>query len=384
MDFENGTGGRAEENHRRLRIRTGSDDAARAADPPGGEALEQDWAVNLVAMPGKPTVAKGDGSKPPHAAIRQLALRPLRRILLDRWEPWSARNLLRWHPQADAALLIAAPWSPVVYASRHLVAAGIPYVMDVGDPWALTWDVDLRIPIGRARKAERFLWEHAAGAVVTTEAQRDRLQELFPALPMLVRPNGFNPIDALAPEPSPPDDDSSLKIAHFGLLAPDRLDVVRLLTELSRSGRWKSILFSQFGNDVGIGLDQLSVDSLRIQHNASLPWEEAAERAWEFDAVLAIAYPHPVLLPSKTIEYSSLPLPRIALTNPDPDDALRQYANEHTGWLAVSNDEAGIGDRVWEHVNSTWSPAELAPSPDDAWPAVADQVARFVDSCVAG
>ena len=346
-------------------------------------ALEPDWDVSMVAMPGKPTLAKPGGATPRYAPIRRVALVPLRRTLLDRWEPWSIRNLARWRPEADAALLIAAPWSPVVYAARHLVKAGIPYVMDVGDPWALTWDVDLGGPVRRARKAEAFLWKNAAGAVVTTEAQQDLLRKLFPSLPIIVRANGFNPIgDAAPPRRRSDRDDSTLRIAHFGLLTSARLDPVPFLEDLSRSGRWKSIVFSQFGNDFGIGLDRLTGSSIRVEHNAPLPWEEAVKRSVDFDAVLAIAYPHTALLPSKTIEYSALPLPRIALANPDPDDTLRRYAAEHAGWVAVSNGEEGLADRVWENVRADWSPEELAPSPDDAWPAVAKQIVGFLDACV--
>lgn len=347
------------------------------------EALSADWDVNLIAMRGKLSSALPDGSTPRHAAIRQLAMKPLRKMLLDRWEPWSARRLSRWRPDADAALLIAAPWSPVVYASRRLVRAGIPYVVDVGDPWVLTSDRMPAVPIRRASRAERFLWEQAAGAVVTTRAQYESLHAMFPDLPIMIRPNGYKPIEHVAARPaSAPRDVSSLRIAHFGKLSPTRIDPVPFIAELQRSGRWQTIVFSQFGDDFSIGLDRVPLDSVRIEHRRPIPWEEVVEGASEFDVALVVAYPEPALLPSKTIEYSTLPLPRIALTNPNPDDALREYVQNREGWLALSHGEPDIGRRVWEHVQRSWSPAELAPSPEDAWPEVSAQIAEFVTTHV--
>lgn len=348
------------------------------------EALGE-WDVDLIAMRDKPSSAQPGGTSPRRAAFRRQVGALLYRVLLDRWEPWSLRHLRSWRPDADAALLIASPWSPVVYASRRLVEAGIPYVVDVGDPWVLTRDVKMPTPpFRRASRAERFLWEHAVGAVVTTRAQFERLHALFPDLPILTRPNGYKPVESRGAVPAPrPRDDSRLRIAHFGILSATRIDPVPFLADLRRSGRWRSIVFSQFGDDFGVGLDRVP-EGVQVEHHSPLPWDTVIERAPEFDAALAVAYPLPALLPSKAVEYSTLPLPRIAVTNPDPDDALREYARDHAGWLALSNGEPEIGRRVWEHIERSWSAAELAPPEEDAWPAVAAQIAEFVATCVDG
>jgi len=336
-------------------------------------------------MRDKPSSARPGGTSSRRAAFRRGVGALLYRVLLDRWEPWSLRHLSRWRPDADAALLIASPWSPVVYASRRLVKAGIPYVVDVGDPWVLTRDAPMPTPPPRrARRAERFLWEHAVGAVVTTRAQCERLHALYPDLPILIRPNGYKPVEsrgaALTPRPR---GDSRLRIAHFGILSASRIDPVPFLADLQDSGRWRSIVFSQFGDDFGVGLDRVP-EGVRVEHHSPWPWQAVVEHASEFDAALVVAYPLPALLPSKAVEYSTLPLPRIALTNPDPDDALREHAKAHAGWLVLSNGEPDIGRRVWEHIERSWSTAELAPSREDAWPAVAAQIAEFVTACAGG
>jgi hypothetical protein len=206
---------------------------------------------------------------------------------------------------------------------------------------------------------------------------------MFPDLPIMIRPNGYKPIERVTALPaSMPRDASSLRIAHFGILSPARIDPVPFIVDLQRSGRWQSIVFCQFGDDFGVGLDRVPLDVVRIERHPPQSWEEVVERAPEFDTALVVAYPLPALLPSKAVEYSTLPLPRIALTNPDPDDALREYVQNHQGWLALSHGEPDIGRRVWEHVQRPWSPTELAPSAEDAWPEVTAQIAEFLTTCV--
>jgi hypothetical protein len=344
------------------------------------EAFQADWDTALIAFESLRWSATSDGSKARLAPVRRLAAKGLGTMLLDRWEPWSARHLGRWRPNCDGAVLIAAPWSPAVYSSRRLVAAGIPYVLDLGDPWVLTHDAidSSLIPIGRASRAEHFLWEHAAGAVLTTEAQRIPFQAMFPDLPMLVRPNGYNVVEV----PSMPRGRTAsrqLRIGHFGILSKYRVDPVPTLLELARSGNWDEIELIQYGEDFGAGLERLRDAGVRVEHNDSRPWAEVAQRLPELDLILVVAYPMAMLLPSKTIEYSAVPLPRLAITNPDPGDALRLFAGERQGWLAVSSGESDIPARVLAHVECDWSAEELAPLPEDAWPAVAATIADFVE-----
>ena len=64
-----------------------------------------------------------------------------------------------------AAILIAFPWSPVAYAARRLQRAGVPYIVDAGDPWLLTSPkTDTRL-LGklRSRRAESSIWSGADG-----------------------------------------------------------------------------------------------------------------------------------------------------------------------------------------------------------------------------
>jgi glycosyltransferase involved in cell wall biosynthesis len=347
-------------------------------------ALEREWDVEIVALPAAtsirnavPTSRKG--------AWRRLASRAGKSVLLDKWEPWAARRIGR-RPRADGAVLVAAPWSPATYAARYLKKAGVPYVVDTGDPWALTHtgEMPTNVSAWRARRAERRIWEGAAGAVVTTEQQGARLHDLFPVLPILVRPNGY--------VGDPPAADTSraarggsrsLRLAHFGTLYDIRVDIGFLLGALADSGDWDSITFVQYGDDAAGMLDRVPA-GVRVERHPARPWAELIEISDEFDACVVVGNLFKGLLPSKAIQSLTMPVPRIAVTATTTDDALTDYARGQSGWLVVTPTEEKVAERVLEHVQRSWMATELAPPPEESWQVVGETVARFVDRCLLG
>ena len=347
------------------------------------EELARTWDVDLIAMPAEPTGAQPAPGGRGRSGLKKMAGAALRAGLLDRWEPWAVRRLARWSPQVDAALLVATPWSPVIYAGRRLAARGIPYVLDVGDPWVLTASYELNGAWARrARRAEPSLWANAAGAVVTTRGQRDHLHAAFPELSILIRPNGYEPADGQLPAvAAPPRDLSCLKLAHFGMLTPRRVDVVPMLVQLRRRGRWRSIVFAQFGEDYESSLERVP-DGVEVERHPARPWAEVVERAPEYDAAVVVGNPLSELLPSKAVQYLTLPIPRIALTNPDPGDALREFAAGRPGWLVISDDGSDVATPIWEHLHRSWSAQDLQPPVAEAWPEVAREIGDFIDHCV--
>jgi len=295
------------------------------------------------------------------------------------------RRFRSWGDDLDAGLLIAYPWSPVAHAARRLQSADTPYVVDAGDPWALTSPgTDTRfLATLRCKRAERSIWSGAAGAVVTTEQQATVLADLFPQLQVLVRPNGYDP-PPVRPAVAAGDatrDPERLRLVHYGMLSFLRLDVTELLGKLVASGRWKSIVFTQFGDDHA-GMLRRVPAGVEVERRPACPWDEVLAGAHEFDLAVVVGNWLTGQLPSKAIQYMTLPLPRLALTQREHDDALADYVRGRSGWLAVGIDDADAGDRVREHVDRDWSEAELAPPPDEAWPAVADRIGDFVEQRV--
>jgi hypothetical protein len=349
--------------------------------------LERDWDVELTALPAQEPasgVASGNGTP----SWRRFAGDAVRTTLLDKWEPWSMRQLGRWKPQVSGGLLIAYPWSPVTYAARRLRHAGLPYVVDAGDPWVLTSPgTDTRLLAKyRGRRAEGAIWSGAAGAVVTTRQQADVIGSHFPSLPILVRPNGYDPIPdgaEAAVAGAAERDPEHLRIVHYGMLTFVRVDVSKLLERLAASGRWKSISFTQYGDDHA-GMLAKAPASVEVEFRPAQPWADVLAGASQFDVAIVVGNWLTGQLPSKAIQYMTLPIPRLALSERESDDALAEYVSGRPAWLALAKDEPEAAERLWQHLERDWSADELAPPAEEAWPRVAERIGEFVGQCVGG
>jgi hypothetical protein len=201
----------------------------------------------------------------------------------------------------------------------------------------------------------------------------------------MARPNGYEiPDGASRPDPGGRERGGSrLRLAHFGVLYAARLDVVPFLTRLQQSGNWDSVRFDQFGGDPD-GMLNAAPPGVEVANHAAIPWQEVMARSNEFDAVVVLGNELGELLPSKAVQYLTLQVPRIAITDTERDDALTDFAREHSGWLAVSPTDPEAGRLVAEHVDRAWTAAELDPPAADAWPAVAEELGAFVSRCVSG
>lgn len=338
--------------------------------------LEEEWEVELIAPAPNVSTGGAAGSGRSNPA-RRLGARAVGLALLDKWEPWSAKRLGRWRPRVDGALLIGHPYSPLVYAARRLRRAGIPYVVDVGDPWVLTsHDTELKgVGRWRAARAEKQLWRGAAGGVLTTKGQAEAIAALAPGIRTLVRPNGYDQLGSPA-APRRRRSGNDLRIAHFGMFNHQRLDPRPLLSELAQSGRWERVVFAQFGDDFVGFLDQPPA-GVEIERNATYPWPQVLERALDYDLALVVGNVNPNQLPSKAVQYLTLPIPRLAISS-GAEDSLADYVADKPGWLTLRPQQEDAASLVSAHADRAWSAAELAPPPSEAWPAAAATIAEFV------
>jgi hypothetical protein len=345
-------------------------------------ALERERSVELIAGP-----VEASPRRAAPAAGRSFLRKALQfahsSVLLDKFELWSRRRFRSWRPDAAGALLIGFPFSPLVYAARRLQASGIPYVVDVGDPWALTVadgrSVSRNLGLRRARSAEHRLWSGAAGAIVTTAGQASALRQLFPQLPVLIRPNGFvsvgPPQVSAGVRTEKRADHSVLRLAHFGDIYAARLEIVRLLASLARDGSWNQIEFHQYGSD---WTGQLRAqDAVTVIFHEPRPWSEIVEAAVAFDLAVVIGNRDPQTLPSKAVEYLQLPIPRLAVVENDHGDALAQYVADKRGWIVLRVDSSRSSEAIRDHVDRSWSDADLLPPDEERWDRVGAEVARF-------
>jgi hypothetical protein len=349
------------------------------------ETLGQSWDVELFALPGEEP-SGGASPNSGRAPWRRLAGGAVRTALLDKWEPWSLRHLRGWQPRVDAALLIAYPWSPVAYAAARLRRAGIPYVADAGDPWVLTSPgTDTRLVAkARSRRAEGAIWAGASGGVLTTAQQAAVVSGFFPELPILVRPNGYDPLPGAGDagrRPPGKREPRHLRLVHYGMLTFVRVDLVGLLERLAACGRWDSISFTQYGDDHAGMLERVPA-SIEVERRSARPWAEVLAEAPDYDLALVVGNWLTGQLPSKAVQYLTLPIPRLALSERLDDDALAEYVSGRPGWLALAKDDPDAAGRVWDHLERGWAENELAPPAGEAWPEVATQIAEFLERCV--
>jgi hypothetical protein len=320
----------------------------------------------------------------PRRSLARLAIRRLSQaVLLDPYEPEARRRLGGWAANVDAALLVGYPFSTVTVAAERLRRASVPYVVDLGDPWVLTavrgarrWGPQAL----RGLRRERSLWAHAAGAIAPTAPLAADLTRHFPALPTLVRPSGYEPVPAID---APPIGASSaarvLRLVHYGELYRPRLAIGSFLAGLVSAGRWQRIELAVFGSvfDDALGgtPPQVSVSICERR-----PWRECVASARAHDVALVVGNTDPRGLPSKAVQYLTLPIPRLALVSGDREDQLAAYVAGRPGWLALSASDQS--DRAVAalagHVERQWTRGELAPPASEAWPAVASEILGFV------
>lgn len=336
-----------------------------------------------TASPDAPpaTGTRGRAIEVPKRWLVERGKRAAASILVDKHEPRARLETLRL-PRAGGALLIGAPFAPIGLAARALTRTGTPYVVDVGDPWVLTArpeDAPRGIAGRRSRRLEAGLWGGAAAGIVTTLPQADALHRTVRAdLPLLVRPNGYaDEFRGLAPSDPPSSPQRGvLRLAHFGMISSPRLDVSSVLRRLIASGRWDRVELHQYGPVWNTQLDGLP-DPIKVVRHAVLPWDQVVKLAPTFDAVVVVGNHNSAQMPSKAVEYMTLPTPRLAVVNGHADDALTHYLEGRPGWLVAAHDADDLAARLETFVR-TRIDGELAPPLSEGWTAVSAQLATFV------
>jgi hypothetical protein len=303
-------------------------------------------------------------------------------VFIDRFEPAVSWRFFRWRPNLDAAVLVGFPFSPLAYASRRLVSRDVPYVVDIGDPWALTdgGQAGGLLSHSRAVRAERCLWRHARGAIVTTPGQAQALSALFPQLPILVRPNGYEPAPAapsLSSGPQGRHDASVLRLVHYGSLYGSRLDFEAFAAALAASGRWKRIVLRQHGHDWSGSLDRIA-RHIDVEWRPALSWPAVLQEAPLYDAALVIGNHNPAQLPSKAVQYLTLPIPRVALVTDDSADALTCYVADKSAWAVVRASDPDPSRHVAKLVNRRWETDRLTPPQSESWSTVEAVLRDFI------
>jgi hypothetical protein len=338
--------------------------------------------VERIGEKDLPQWLAGDGARTKSSWYRRLARGLMFRVLIDKFEIAARRSLRRWSPQIDAAVLVGYPCSPLPFAARKLVRRRIPYVVDIGDPWMLTnsYPEGGWLQRSRAARLERELWTAASGVIVTTRGQGEALRRLFPHLRVLVRPNGYNATEqkAIIPADIPPKGaGNELRLVHYGSLYGARVNFGRILRELAGSGSWDKITLNQYGPDWDGALEEIA-DCIDIDHRPPISWDDVLAGAHAFDVAIVIGWRSSMQMPSKAVQYLTLPIPRIAIVNAGDVDALATYVVDKPGWTVIDDESIYAPEQVASHLSQSWLQSDLQAPETESWEAVEGVLGSFV------
>ncbi len=346
------------------------------------KALKHHGRVERIGEKNIPRWLAGDGERTGSSWYRRLARTLMSHVLIDKYEITARQSLRRWSPKIDAAVLVGYPCSPLSFAAHKLVRYDIPYLVDIGDPWILTnpYPEGGRFQRWRAARLERKLWASARGVIVTTQGQGDALRRLFPHLRVLVRPNGYNSSEVKIGSPRPNVTEApgnELRLVHYGSLYGARVDFVGIFKRLAESGNWDRITLRQYGPDWGRSLESIA-SGIEVDHRPPISWTEVLAEAHTFHAAIVIGWQNPTQMPSKTVQYLTLPIPRIAMVNSGVDDALAAYVADRPGWAVIEDKSRTSPEIVASHLSKPWRPIDLQAPESESWEAVEHTLGDFV------
>jgi glycosyltransferase involved in cell wall biosynthesis len=171
-------------------------------------------------------------------------------ITWDRWWLEGVTAAAAAAPAIEAVYAVMPPWSSSEAAAAIARERGIPWIADLGDPWAL--DEMMVYPSAFHRRLERARMRNAlssaAAIIMSTPVAVERLLAAFPELcgkPVFAVPNGFDRRDFTSPPPRR--EDGTFRIVHTGYLH----------TELGRSHRRLAPLRQLLGGAIA-GADVLT------------------------------------------------------------------------------------------------------------------------------
>ena len=195
----------------------------------GGDERGERWspedATLLREVPPSVDVRRVPAADEPR---HERALRPALRRWLgygDAWRSWWVDSSYRVALDAAGDAQLIYVWMQP-YASAEVGAAlsgalGLPWIADLGDPWALDEMIAYPSAIHRLRALRHMgrVLETASAIVMSTPEAADRIVSRLPELrdrPVVAISNGFDPADFA--RPAEPRKDRKFRIVHTGYL----------------------------------------------------------------------------------------------------------------------------------------------------------------------
>jgi glycosyltransferase involved in cell wall biosynthesis len=314
------------------------------------------------------------------AAVAPLSTRIVRRFMLDGASLWSrsvpaAAKRLHAEIGFDAVYATGPPHSALVAGRRVAAELGLPFVVDLRDPWSA--NPGYRWPGSAGRDATSLAAEaevlHAADLVLAVSDPIAEQATAAGARRVVVIPNGFDPLDLPAWRPSA----GPLRIAFMGRLYATTdptpfLDALALVKTRGSAGH--SVHLEIVGQVAGPPMNAVAsrglTDSVTV--HGFRPHAEALEVVARADAGLVIIADQPgaeSIYSGKLFEYLGMGVP-VLLCGPTTGVAASLVREANAGAVVAYRDVEAIADAL-DGLALAKSRGETAPVAD------AGVVARF-------
>jgi glycosyltransferase involved in cell wall biosynthesis len=309
------------------------------------------------------------------------------------WYPRAVRAGLDAHRRHTFDLIYATgePYSAYIAASRIARRTGVPYVIDMRDPWTLS---PYRNNLGS--RARQFVeqWQEQqvldqCGACVFANRSIYLYSEAYPHWKERFEyiPNGYDSADFEGVEPK---QFEKFTIVHTGTFLPGYRTAdtfLRALREaLNARPEIRQILQVLFVGKVGAERDlirELSLNDIVIQ-TGYLPHRESIAYLKGAHLLLLVGGEHRWEETGKIYEYFAVQKPILALVNPEGTaaDLLRRYQS------ARIIDRSSINDAAKALAEIVDCNQSIAAEPDPAWTSAFErrnltaQLARVFERCL--
>ena len=307
---------------------------------------------------------KSEGTAPSHAGRWAEMFWWLRRLgasaigLPDHGRGWvlraalCARRLLR-EKEFDCVVSSGPPHSAHVAAWLATAGSGVPFWIDMRDPWALTHkahatnDPFIKYERRFLASVEGFVFEHAGRVLVNTRESREALLKSRPYLQPLYLPNG---VDRESLPLRTPQGIERGWMAHVGTLYRGRsfspvFAAMRLLTEKGYAGATDlgihiaGPLESPHGEIMQGEIEEFGLDA-QVKVHGVLSRRSALELLSRAQMALVLAQNQPLCVPAKLYESVALGTPTLVIA--EPDSAAAREARRVGAMTVDAGDVTGI------------------------------------------
>lgn len=270
----------------------------------------------------------------------------------------------------DFVISTGPPHSVHLAAGLGLLGTGVPWIVDLRDPWMTPWHgyADAAWSIAVSRRMERRVFRRASTILTTTPELRDALQHHYPATSVICLPNGVD-TETLPNTPStlPP----GLSVTHLGSVYYNRdpAPVIRAFARFIAAHpaavtdgstlRFVGHISAEFRPGLEETISKLGIGD-HVQLIGPVPRRRALELLAGSHMALVLAQGQTVMVPAKLYEAVGMGLPALVIT--EPESATGREARRVGAAVHGPEDEAGMARtmvRVW---SGEWKREGHAPA----------------------